>query len=149
MAETSSQVPLHTPYSGLIISCPDFSKEEIPVRGEEPADYLLPPIGIGGPLAPNVPLNSSLSEIAAQATNVSKDFPSVWFVNFPTSLSGDQKRELQQYQQEVLDYRSWSSLNWWREVFRRFPPSDSKESKIQQSRELAKIAYLNMKETSW
>lgn len=87
--------------------------------------------------------------IAAQAAAVSSQFPSIWFVNFSPSLSQAQKSKLQQYQQEVLDYRCWSSLNWWQEVFNRIPPSLGENDRILQSREVARVAYLDMKRTPW
>lgn len=115
MSKDISHVPSSTPYYGLIIRCPDFSKEEEePVGEKEPADKISPPIGLIPPFASN-PV-----DIAALAGSVSKDFPSIWFVNFPINLSGDQKLKLQKYQQDVLDYRSWSSLHWWNAVFQRY-----------------------------
>ncbi|QMW26471.1 hypothetical protein G4B84_001716, partial [Aspergillus flavus NRRL3357] len=142
----ASKVPQDTPDSGIIIRAPIFPEDELLER--EPK-YAFPPIPISDPFFGGVPRTLMPGDIAAQAANVSKDFPSVWFVNFPPSLSGDQKQRLEQYQQEVLDYRSWSSLQWWEAVFRQIPPGPDKLTKMMQSRELAKVAYIDMKRTPW
>ncbi|CCD34847.1 hypothetical protein BofuT4_P098230.1 [Botrytis cinerea T4] len=49
------------------------------------------------------------------------------------------------------DYRCWASLQWWQEVYRRFPlgGSESTEMNERRSRELAIDACQNMSETPW
>lgn len=141
MATTEPKAPPETPFSGTIIRCPDFSNEDALFEGESESAFLPMPI--------DLPYAQRPSDIAAQAANISTDFPSVWFVNFPPSLSGSQKQQLAAYKQEVLDYRSWSSLQWWESVFRRIPPGPDRETKMMQSRELATVAYIHMKKTPW
>ncbi|KAE8356258.1 hypothetical protein BDV28DRAFT_127285 [Aspergillus coremiiformis] len=143
MENDEGNVPFDTPYSGLIVRSPDFTEEEALLK--KAALHLDPPIF----LIPNIPPNQSPSDIASQAKSVSSDYPSVWFINFPQNLSGDQQQKLQQYQQDILEYRSWSSLKWWTEVFQRIPPSSNSLVRLMQSRELAKLACIDMRNTPW
>lgn len=53
--------------------------------------------------------------------------------------------------QDMDDYHCWASLQWWQEVYRRFPLDDSESTEMNErrNRELAIDACQNMSETPW
>ncbi len=90
-------------------------------------------------------------EVARRAVEDSKIVPSVWFVNFPTVLAQQQQHLLRQYEQSIMDYRSWASLVWWRTVFSapEVPQDASQESITIRSAYCARVATQHMKTTPW
>ncbi|BAE55458.1 unnamed protein product [Aspergillus oryzae RIB40] len=85
----ASKVPQDTPDSGIIIRAPIFPEDELLER--EPK-YAFPPIPISDPFFGGVPRTLMPGDIAAQAANVSKDFPSVWLIK---SKDNDTNRRIE------------------------------------------------------
>ncbi|KAI4956700.1 hypothetical protein J4E91_000913 [Alternaria rosae] len=95
-----------------------------------------------GELIGSLPITSPIStiaQVAIRARAIANDHEPIWFVNFPPNLSSSEKVLLQEYMQEVLNFRSWSSLKWWAEVFTRIPSNGTVTVQIQQSSEFARI----------
>lgn len=90
-----------------------------------------------------------MAQVAMRATAIANDYEPIWFVNFPPSLSSLEKVILEEYMQEVLNFRSWSSLKWWAEVFKKIPSNGDVAVQIQQSSEFARIAYRDMITMPW
>lgn len=90
-------------------------------------------------------------DVVANALEVGRSHPTVWFANFPRELTDSQKALLQQHEQNMLDYRCYSSLKWWGEVFQKLPPSNDSDAEVSraQSQEFGKTAWEEMKTTSW
>jgi hypothetical protein len=88
-------------------------------------------------------------ETAAKAVADSGSVPSIWFVNFPKS--GIPSDLLEEYMQNVLDYRCWASLIWWKSVYgnSQIPQDGSRESEIARSAYCAKVGTKHMKLTPW
>ncbi|OJJ45174.1 hypothetical protein ASPZODRAFT_38129, partial [Penicilliopsis zonata CBS 506.65] len=125
--------PKGTPDTGFITRAPDLPREKHLQRGRKDlATRGLIPIGI-----------------VASAKSIWKEFPSIWYVNFEVSISDEHRAQLQDYQQNVLDYLSWASVNWWEEVFDLIPPGNNEEVKRSQTTALARIAYQDMTGTPW
>ena len=105
-----------------------------------------------GELIGSLPITSPIStiaQVAIRAQAIANDHEPIWFVNFPPNLSSSEKVVLQEYMQEVLNFRSWSSLKWWAEVFARIPSNGTVTVQIQQSSEFARVAYRDMITTPW
>jgi len=145
----------HTLRTGFVLRCPDISKidaltEQNSITTSSLDTIALPFLPIIG-LVPGV-LDGAIrtvAAIAAQANTISTTFPSVWFVNFPMNSTAEQKETLREYQQDVLDFRSWSSLKWWSLVFERIPKANSSDLQRMQSSEFASIACSDMKALPW
>lgn len=90
-----------------------------------------------------------VDQVRSQATRVNKQFPSLWYVNFPKNMSSHDVNLVRQYRQNMLDFRSWSSQKWWEEVSRRCGAPDNISQRVQQSKEFAKIACEDMVKMSW
>lgn len=90
-------------------------------------------------------------EITAHALEAFKLHPNIWFLGFPLSLNHGEVVHLQNFMQDMDDYHCWASLQWWQEVYRRFPLDDSESTEInkRRSRELAIDACQNMSENPW
>ena len=90
--------------------------------------------------------------VADKALADAKEVPSVWFVNFPSMEAATEgSSELKKFMQDILDYRSWASLVWWRTVYEhpQMPKDDSTPSKAKRSAFAAKCAMQHMKQTPW
>jgi len=90
-----------------------------------------------------------MGAIVAQAQEVNKDYPSLWYLNFPRNLSEHNKEVVQLYRQSMLDFRSWSSGKWWQEVNRRYGNPSDMVARVQQSKEFATIACEDSVKMSW
>ena len=90
-----------------------------------------------------------IAQVAMRAKAIANDYEPIWFVNFPPSLSSSEKVILEEYMQEVLNFRSWSSLKWWAEVFQKIPSNGDVAVQIRQSSEFARIAYRDMISMPW
>lgn len=90
-----------------------------------------------------------VQQVAAQAQEINKEYPSLWYVNFPKQMSSHDADMVQRYRQSMLDFRSWSSMKWWQEVSRRFGNPGDMIQRVQQSKEFAKIACEDMVKMSW
>jgi hypothetical protein len=91
-------------------------------------------------------------EVADKAVADAREVPSVWFVNFPSKDAATEgSSELKKFMQDVLDYRSWASLIWWRTVYAhpKIPQDNSKPSIAARSAFAAKCAMKHMKDTPW
>ena len=91
-------------------------------------------------------------EVADKALADAKEVPSVWFVNFPSKEAATEgSSELKIYMQDILDYRSWASLIWWRNVYAstKVPQDSSVPSIAKRSAFMAKLAMKHMQETPW
>lgn len=106
---------------------------------------------IGGLIgfAPITSPNDIIAQVAIRAKAIANDYEPIWFVNFPPSLPSSEKVVLEEYMQEVLHFRSWSSLKWWAEVFTKIPSNGDVTVQIQQSSEFARIAYRDMIDMPW
>ncbi|KAJ4176102.1 hypothetical protein NW755_014608 [Fusarium falciforme] len=90
-----------------------------------------------------------IQQVAAQARQVNEECPSLWYVNFPKSLSVQDAQKVRDYRQSMQDFRSWSSAKWWNEVNRRQGIPDDFTKRVLQSKEFAKIACEDMVKMSW
>ncbi|KAH7153628.1 hypothetical protein EDB81DRAFT_882564 [Dactylonectria macrodidyma] len=90
-----------------------------------------------------------IGQVAAQARQVNDECPSLWYVNFPKNLSPQVADKVGQYRQSMLDFRSWSTAKWWKEVNRRHGNPNDFTQRVQQSKEFAKIACEDMVKMSW
>lgn len=88
-------------------------------------------------------------KVAAQANEINKEYPSLWYVNFPKHMSSHDADMVQRYRQSMLDFRSWSSMKWWQEVNRRFGNPGDMIQRVQQSKDFARIACEDMVKMSW
>ena len=90
-------------------------------------------------------------DMGVQALRTTQQFPSIWFVNFPPSLDDGKKAHLTSLMDDMLEYRSWASVQWWTEVFRRVPGGITQDPTTMkaQSRELAIAAYSMLRGTTW
>jgi hypothetical protein len=144
-------IPKDVPYSGAIMRPPEIEDLPLAYASDEPPensqDKTARELSTSAFTAAFNP--PSYSWIGAEAAAIAKDYPSVWFINFPPSLSPSERQQLRQYQQDILDYRCWASLRWWNIVFRALPSDGSEESKRRQSEYAAMIAYRDMKNTAW
>ncbi|KAH6842628.1 hypothetical protein B0I37DRAFT_417800 [Chaetomium sp. MPI-CAGE-AT-0009] len=87
--------------------------------------------------------------IAALAQRVQRDFPSMWYVNFPYARSGHYVEEIRRNRQSMANFRSWSSKRWWEEVSRRFGIADEAIERARQSKQFLEIACEDMVKMSW
>jgi hypothetical protein len=99
--------------------------------------------------APITSPDDIIAQVAIRAKAIANDYEPIWFVNFPPSLQSSEKVILEEYMQEVLNFRSWSSLKWWAEVFTKIPSNGDVTVQIQQSSEFARIAYRDIINMPW
>jgi hypothetical protein len=87
--------------------------------------------------------------IVTQAQGAQRDFPSLWYVNFPHNMSGHDVEAVRKNRKSMTDFRSWSSKKWWEEVGRRFGVADEAIQRARQSKQFAEIACEDMVKMSW
>jgi len=87
--------------------------------------------------------------ILTQAQGAQRDFPSLWYVNFPHIMSGHDVEAVKRSRKSMTDFRSWSSKKWWEEVGRRFGVADEAIQRARQSKQFAEIACEDMVKMSW
>lgn len=90
-----------------------------------------------------------VQQTAASAVKVNKDFPSLWFVNFPKKMAAQDVAMVRQYRQNMTDFRSWSSQKWWEEVARRDGTPNDVMQRARQSKIFAQMAVEDMLKMSW
>lgn len=87
--------------------------------------------------------------IATRAQGAQRDFPSLWYVNFPHIMSGYEVEAVKRNRKSMTNFRSWSSKKWWEEVGRRFGVADEAIQRARQSKQFAEIACEDMVKMSW
>ncbi|CAI9635659.1 unnamed protein product [Alternaria burnsii] len=90
-----------------------------------------------------------VQQTVAQAVKINKDFPSLWFVNFPKHMESQDVALVHRSRQNMTDFRSWSSQKWWEEVARRDGVPEDMFQRARQSKLFAKIACEDMCRMSW
>ncbi|CAN9213049.1 unnamed protein product [Alternaria alternata] len=90
-----------------------------------------------------------VQQTVAQAVKINKEFPSLWFVNFPKHMESQDVALVHRFRQNMTDFRSWSSQKWWEEVARRDGVPDDMFQRARQSKLFAKIACEDMCKMSW
>lgn len=74
------------------------------------------------------------------------------YINFPKNDIPDSARELLvQYENAILNYRSWASLRWWNTTYASptVPQDESPESSAKRVGYCARVAEYDMKSTPW
>ncbi|KAK3321810.1 hypothetical protein B0H66DRAFT_589647 [Apodospora peruviana] len=95
--------------------------------------YLMPGLGT---VSSSQDSNALAAKVVGRAHEIAQDFPPIWYVNLPTSSMTDARRqELRERVQAVQDFKSWSSLKWWADVFKAVPttPGDLHNKMVQSS----------------
>ncbi|KAK3348692.1 hypothetical protein B0T25DRAFT_569367 [Lasiosphaeria hispida] len=82
--------------------------------------------------------------VATQAQGAQRDFPSLWYVNFPHIMSEHDVEAVRRNRKSMTDFRSWPSKKWWEEVGRRFGVADEAIQRASQSKQFAEIACEDM-----
>ncbi|EEA22638.1 hypothetical protein EYB25_005416 [Talaromyces marneffei] len=97
------------------------------------------------------PQPTVIGQVVGRAHDISKDFPPVWYVNFPANrdMTESQRESLQQHQQAIMDFKCWASLKWWANVFQILPTDDSPFNKLAQSGLFVTIAMMDLPQISW
>ncbi|CAN9443139.1 unnamed protein product [Alternaria alternata] len=90
-----------------------------------------------------------VQQTVAQAVKINKDFPSLWFVNFPKHMKSQDVDLVHRSRQNMTDFRSWSSQKWWEEVARRDGVAQDMFQRARQSKLFAKVACEDMCKMSW
>ncbi|RII22951.1 hypothetical protein CUC08_Gglean013162 [Alternaria sp. MG1] len=90
-----------------------------------------------------------VQQTVTQAVKINKDFPSLWFVNFPKHMESQDVTIVHRSRQNMTDFRSWSSQKWWEEVARRDGVPEDMFQRARQSKLFAKIACEDMCRMSW
>ncbi|OAG16713.1 hypothetical protein CC77DRAFT_1053350 [Alternaria alternata] len=90
-----------------------------------------------------------VQQTVAQAVKINKDFPSLWFVNFPKHMKSQDVDLVHRSRQNMTDFRSWSSQKWWEEVARRGGVAQDMFQRARQSKLFAKVACEDMCKMSW
>ncbi|KAF3761666.1 hypothetical protein M406DRAFT_358073 [Cryphonectria parasitica EP155] len=134
--------------TGELMRCPDIFRARQAVAFESEMKTETLSADVLGSLN-GVALAFPLLGAQAVAGAISSDHQPIWFVNFPLELSASVQNSLRDYQQVVLDFRCWSSLKWWTEVFTRIPVSDDPLTKIKQTSEFAMVACRDMTQMPW
>ncbi|CAN9122734.1 unnamed protein product [Alternaria alternata] len=80
-----------------------------------------------------------VQQTVAQAVKINKDFPSLWFVNFPKHMESQDVDLVHRSRQNMTDFRSWSSQKWWEEVARRDGVPQDMFQRARQSKLFAKV----------
>ncbi|USP74612.1 hypothetical protein yc1106_01886 [Curvularia clavata] len=101
---------------------------------------------VGGAVGVTAP---PVEQTVAQAVKINKEFPSLWFVNFPRHMESQQVAMVHRFRQNMTDFRSWSSQKWWEEVARRDGVPDDMFQRARQSKLFAQIACEDMCKMSW
>lgn len=101
---------------------------------------------VGGAVGVTAP---PVEQTVAQAIKINKEFPSLWFVNFPKHMEAQQVAMVHRFRQNMTDFRSWSSQKWWEEVARRDGVPDDIFQRARQSKLFAQIACEDMCKMSW
>ncbi|TRX90981.1 hypothetical protein FHL15_008186 [Xylaria flabelliformis] len=86
-----------------------------------------------------------------KALDDNADAPSVTFINFPENIPEEIKQKLREYQDSILQYRSWASLIWENSVDKNpdLPKDSSALSKMARTTYLASVGDYHMRHTPW
>ncbi|EED20826.1 conserved hypothetical protein [Talaromyces stipitatus ATCC 10500] len=92
-----------------------------------------------------------IEQVVGRAQDISNNFPPVWYVNFPADrdMTESMRESLRQHSQAILDFKCWSSLKWWSNVFQLVPTNDHPLNKLIQSGLFVQIAMMDLPQTPW
>lgn len=92
---------------------------------------------------------SAISQVVGRAGDISDNFPPIWYINFSPDMSDWQRRELNERVQAMKDFKCWSSLKWWADVFKEIPTTGDHGNKMRQSTAFVFVAMRDLFSLDW
>jgi hypothetical protein len=92
---------------------------------------------------------TAISQVVGRASDISDNFPPIWYINFSPDMGDWQRRELNERVQAMKDFKCWSSLKWWADVFKEIPTTRDHANKMRQSTAFVFLAMRDLYSLDW